>query len=188
MLFDLGSAILLLAICSFSNATELQNHDILSNVTIYAYGNSSNGAPIFYDDGFAYIGASGPGWSKTATNITFTSDTSSTTVPWNISANVSPAPFTGTPSLYIIPSAGLSQVGFVASDGILPAGAVTTGFTWFGTSVAYVASSSNYEIRFWAKPSNETGVWGLYWNSDTTRDDGVFPVTLKRDAPVALSP
>ena len=34
------------------------------------------------------------------------------------------------------------------SNDTAPTGAVTTGFAWFGTQVAYAANESNYELLF----------------------------------------
>ena len=55
-----------------------------------------------------------------------------------------------------------TQVGFVSTNGTAPTGAVTTGFAFFGTQVAYAASDSDYELMFWATSTNETGIYGLY--------------------------
>lgn len=64
---------------------------------------------------------------------------------------------------------------------------MTTGFTWFGTNVAYESSEGSLELTFWAAESNATaGVYGLYWNAGGTVLDGAFPVTLKNVAPTVV--
>ena len=90
--------------------------------------------------------------------------------------------------MYIVPTAGLySQVGFTTTDN-LPTDAVSTGFTWFGSSVAYVGSDSDYELLFSAVATNESEVYALYWNgAGSTVPDGSFPVTLKSTPPTVLS-
>ena len=113
--------------------------------------------------GLAYIGLQAPTWSGTSTNITFTTDSSDDTIPWTIGANSTTVSFNETLELYIVPAnTSYTQVGFVSSTGTAPTGAVTTGFAWFGTQVAFAASESDYELMFWATSTNETGIYGLY--------------------------
>jgi hypothetical protein len=70
----------------------------------------------------------------------------------------------------IVPTNGsFTQVRFTSTSGnSLPTGATTSGFGWFGTSVAYAASSSEYKLMFWAVSTNITGIYVLYWNTDGT--------------------
>lgn len=113
--------------------------------------------------GLAYIGLQAPTWSGTSTNITFTTNSSDDTVPWTINTNSTTISFNETLELYIVPAnTSYTQVGFVSTTGTAPAGAVTTGFAWFGAQVAYAASESDYELMFWATSTNETGIYGLY--------------------------
>jgi hypothetical protein len=95
--------------------------------------------------------------------------------------------FNSTQELYIIPTNGtLSPVGFTNGTD-LPTGAVTTGFTFMGTSVAYAESASNWELQFWANKTDYDGFYELYWNGGvTTIPDGFFPVTLKTAPPTSL--
>jgi hypothetical protein len=74
----------------------------------------------------------------------------------------------------------------VASDGDAPTGATTSGFTWYGTILAYYDSDDNLEMKFWATPTNTTGVWALKWNSDGTSDGVSVPVVLKSTPPTVL--
>jgi hypothetical protein len=85
--------------------------------------------------------------------------------------------------LYIIPSSGQNQVGFVATNGTAPADAVTTGFAWIGNSVAYAGNTSDFQSRFWAQSTNQTGLWTLLWNTEGTAIDSASPVILKTSAP-----
>ena len=92
--------------------------------------------------------------------------------------------FSSSPSLYIVPSSSsFAQAGFISSNSSTPSGAVTTGFTFFGTDVAYAPSSSSYEMQFWAQATNTTGVWALMWNQNGTLEDNSTPVTVKSIAP-----
>jgi hypothetical protein len=113
--------------------------------------------------GLAYIGLQAPTWSGISTNITFVTDPSDDTVAWTISADSTTVSFNETLELYIVPTnTSYTQVGFVSTTATAPTGAVTTGFAWFGTQVAYAASESDYELMFWATSTNETGIYGLY--------------------------
>lgn len=132
--------------------------------------------------GLAYFGKTTLDESTgTQTNITFaTSD--DTTTPWSITANSTIVSFNETNYLYIIPSSGgFEQVGF-STNSSLPTGAVNEGFAWFGKSVAYAASSSDYQLMFYGLATNTTGVYGLYWNAGTLTD-GAFPVAVKSTPP-----
>lgn len=81
--------------------------------------------------GLAYIGQSGLSNASTQNNVTFATDSSSTTTPWPITANPTSVSFNETLYLYIVPTTGaFTQVGFAANSSV-PADGVTTGFTWF---------------------------------------------------------
>jgi hypothetical protein len=88
--------------------------------------------------------------------------------------------------MYIVPTNGsFSAVGFASS---LPTGAVDTGFAFFGTNVAYAASSSNYKLLFWGSNTSVSGIYQLNWNAAaTTLPDSAFPVTVKTTAPVSFN-
>ncbi|KAH8782454.1 hypothetical protein BGZ57DRAFT_239107 [Hyaloscypha finlandica] len=198
MLFKSASAASLLALCSLSSAASLHHKRTTeSGIFLYVYGtdssgNGPNGGPVFYADGLAYAGtAAAPSWATVATNVTFTLDSDSTTTAWTISPNNSTVSFNSTKSMYIVPTTGsFTQVGFSSSNDTLPTDAVTTGFTFFGTSVAYAASDSDYEMMFWATATNTTGIYALYWNAAASNDDivnGSFPVTVKATPPVVLT-
>jgi hypothetical protein len=97
----------------------------------------------------------------------------------------------GPPELYIVTTdAAYEQVGFVSSNdsSSAPDGAVTTGFTFFGTSVAYVDASSAYQLMFWAEETNTTDFYKLMWNANNQVEPNSVPVTLKSVAPVDLGP
>lgn len=114
-----------------------------------------------------------------------TADTVDATVPWTASSNTSAWNTTSDPSLYIVTTSGaFEQVGFVAPNGTLPTGAVTTGFTWYGMAAAYETSAGDMEMRFWATTTNETDVWSLMWNTDGDKQTGGFPIALRRNEPV----
>lgn len=134
--------------------------------------------------GLAYIGRFTPTFNyQLATNITFTTD-STVTTPWTIAANSTSVTFNETLALFVDTfSNAFSQVGFVNSNGTLPINVTTTGFTWFGTSVAFATSGSDLEMVFWANATSDPNIWGLFWNTGGNPPQDSFPVTLKKTPP-----
>jgi len=239
MLFKSATAASVLGFCSLSSSAFLPHkRSTESGTSLYVYGtdpsgDGPNGRPIFYADGkahlhfhawtplifgkgLAYVGSTTPSWATAATNITFTLDPDSTTTAWTISPNSTTVSFNSTKSMYIVPTTGdFTQVGFSSSNDTLPTYAVTTGFTFFGTNVAYVfslgtnipwitflkvtadpdiiryaANGSNYELLFWAAATNTSGLYALYWNAAASNGNmvnGSFPVTVKTTPPVVLT-
>jgi hypothetical protein len=66
---------------------------------------------------------------------------------------------------------------------------VTTGFTLFGRALAYQSTDGPFELQFWARATNTTGVWELFWNAGGEGGESVdglaiTPVTLKTVAPI----
>ena len=141
-------------------------------------------------EGLAYIGLTGPSNASVSPNVTFTIDSSDSTIPWTITANSSTVSFNETLSMYIIPTTGaFSQVGY-STNASLPDGAVNVGFSLFGKSVAYSASESDLELMFWAANSTTDGVYGLYWDASADASaipDGAVPVVVKTTVPTIPS-
>ena len=140
--------------------------------------------------GLAYIGDTNSlASASVVTNVTFIVNPDDTTVPWTITANSSTDTLNATYSMYIVPTSGsFTQVGFTSSNSTLPTGAVTTGFSFFGTNVAYAASSSDYELQFWANATTTDGIYALYWNAVSTDvPSGAFPVTVKTTTPTVTA-
>ncbi|CZR67929.1 uncharacterized protein PAC_17828 [Phialocephala subalpina] len=177
MLFTLP----LLALCGLSSAKSKRSTSG-GDITLYAYGGETNGAPVFYSDGLAYIGYSE---SNTAANITFTISANASSEPWYISQNTTSSPnttsvFTGTPFFYIIPD-GYQQAGFAKNSSVVPSGAATTGFRFYGSAVAY---SSELEQAFWAVDTNTTGIYALYWGLVNSNVENSTSIILKSTPPV----
>ncbi|KAG9231961.1 hypothetical protein BJ875DRAFT_443604 [Amylocarpus encephaloides] len=184
MLFNVKSVSSLIVVASLANAKAVNKRADVTGATLYVYGSDVNGPAVFYADGKrkAYFGNSPVSEvTGTQTNITFGAP-DDTTTPWAITANSTTVTFNETLNMYINPT-GFDQVGF-ASAASVPSGDITSGFAWFGKSVAYAANSSDYKLMFSGVPTNTTGVYALYWNGDRTlAPTGSFPVTVKRTAP-----
>jgi hypothetical protein len=90
--------------------------------------------------------------------------------------------------LYIITTSGSSsQVGFLSANDTAAAGETTSGLTFFSMNVAYAANDSDYQMQFWATPTNKTGVWRLIWNANGKPKTNSVPVVLKSTPPVTLA-
>jgi hypothetical protein len=90
--------------------------------------------------------------------------------------------------MYITTTSGsFTQVGFLSSNDTSATGEVTSGFTWFGNSVAYASNNSDYQMQFWATSTNTTGIWRLMWNAAGQLESSSVPVVLKSSAPVAIT-
>jgi hypothetical protein len=121
-----------------------------------------------------------------ASNITFTTYGEATNTPWTAISNTSA--FSGNPELYIITTSGsFSQVGFLAANDTAATGETTLGLTFFGTTVAYAANDSDYQMQFWATSTNTTGIWQLMWNANGKLESNSIPVVLKSTPPLALT-
>ncbi|KAH8585413.1 hypothetical protein B0O99DRAFT_679416 [Bisporella sp. PMI_857] len=185
MLFNFNTVASLLALFELTSAASLQYKREVIETALYAYGTNISGKSVIYADGLAYIGDTGPSFASVVSNVILSTDSTDSSTPWTISSNTTS--ISGA-SMYIIPtSSSTEQVGFVTSNGTTPTGAATTGFTWFGTTLAYITSDGNYEMKFWAVATNETDLWSLVWNSDGALIENATPVTLKRTTPAVVS-
>jgi hypothetical protein len=121
-----------------------------------------------------------------ASNITFTTYGEATSTPWTATSNTSA--FSGNPELYIITTSGsFSQVGFLTANDTAATGETSLGFTFFGTTVAYAANDSDYQMQFWAASTNTTGIWKLMWNANGKLESNSVPVVLKSTPPLTLT-
>lgn len=127
--------------------------------------------------------------SSNSSNVTFTIDSSNPTAsPWYVAANDtdsnSTSKISGNPMFYIVTTSNsFEQAGFATNSSAVPTGGATTGFTWFGKAIAMV-TDNEYQSSFWAVNTSVSGLWSLYWGTNVTGSDDVFPVVLKNTAPV----
>ncbi|KAF2971890.1 hypothetical protein GQX73_g1725 [Xylaria multiplex] len=165
-------------LASFASAG-ISKRSIETDVSIYAYGVGINGLLLSADqNSTAVIADNATAAANGLKNITWTIDTAGI-APWNVSIANSSA----IGQFYIVPSSSEHQV--VGFNTTLPDGAATTGFVIYGRTVEY-ATETTYESQFYARNSS-TGIWSLWWNSNSTSVDDGVPVVLKTVAPVPLS-
>ncbi|KAF9690657.1 hypothetical protein EKO04_011345 [Ascochyta lentis] len=157
-----------------------KKQSVPSKFALYGYGNGFGGFPLFYADGYAYIGEAAKSNSSDAATVTFslgvddvwlgnpnTTLTNATAASW---ANVT----------FYVPDNTTSdkRVGFLSSDESID-GAIETGFYFYGSTAVLIGESGTLESSFFALQVGER-VHRLYWN-DTSL--GQVPVVLRSMAP-----
>lgn len=92
------------------------------------------------------------------------------------------------PALYLVNTTGAyDPVGFSpvgnATNSSMPTGAQTSGFGWYGHTLAWVNSDGDYETLFYASNSTTSGTYNLLWNQPNQFSSDAVPVTIKSTAP-----
>ncbi|CAK4031161.1 Hypothetical predicted protein [Lecanosticta acicola] len=151
----------------------------------FVYGaGSMKGQPLFYTDGGAYVGTTGPPDAGLIINITLVSqnvsDGSFTANPVNGSAAV-----TGnwtSPKLYINNNSGsFDAVGFTSDANTT---ITTTGFKQWGSRLVWVSDAGDLVSKWYAEPVNEENTtYILKWNVDNVSTDSAIPVVVKNTSP-----
>ncbi|OCL04183.1 hypothetical protein AOQ84DRAFT_391733 [Glonium stellatum] len=149
---------------------------------LYAYGSGIGGLPVFYSDGYAYIGYGSPLNASSSANVTLTESPGDSTT-WAASPNITTSSnATWSDKFFYVPSpqAPFHRVGFTSNSTSYQ---ITSGFTFYGHFTFLVTSSGAWESLFYAKPTAYSGIWELMWNQTDEADSGVVPLTLKNSAP-----
>lgn len=90
-------------------------------------------------------------------------------------------PSTNLPVFYAPIDGDLEQAGFVPSSSKVPAGAGVSGWTFYGTEVVWLPTSSgNVQAKFWAQNTNQSGLYKLVWNTNNEARKDVTPLVVKR--------
>ncbi|KAK3941382.1 hypothetical protein QBC46DRAFT_382584 [Diplogelasinospora grovesii] len=155
-----------------------------SNITVYAYGTGISGLPVYAGtDGLAYV-STNPSSDMKPVNWTLARGGQ---VPWNVTLGSSNSTSTSAIQFYIVTTAdAFEPVGFLNSTSTAPDGAVTTGFTTYGSNVMYI-DGSTYTSQFWAMSTTETGVWEIMWNESGADQAGSVPVALRTVGPPTIN-
>ncbi|GIZ38369.1 hypothetical protein CKM354_000178700 [Cercospora kikuchii] len=146
-----------------------------SDSALWAYGVGIHGMPLFYSDGFAYLGHEAPADAQVSTNVSFTvsDDGSFTANPVN-----STVTDWTSPKLTIDNNPGaLSPVSFTSGDN---SSLTTSGFDLWGTLLIWVSSEGAVDIKWYAEPVDAYNrTWALKWNVDNTIGNQSIPIALK---------
>ncbi|QKX58306.1 uncharacterized protein TRUGW13939_05428 [Talaromyces rugulosus] len=150
--------------------------------SLYAYGDSVGGLPLFYSDGKAAVGILSSS-NSSASNVTFerTSDSSTGSLVGNPpnGTSASSANSSWSDQFLYIPSSSSSsnEIGFTSESGD---NATTTKFVFYGQTLLVKDESGDIVSSFYARQSSSEGggVYSLLWNV-TEDHDAVFPVSLR---------
>ncbi|KAF3029171.1 hypothetical protein E8E12_000402 [Didymella heteroderae] len=162
-------------------ALGMKKREMPSNFALYGYAPGLGGLPLFYADGYAYVGEAAQSNSSDAANVAFSlgpddvwiGNSNTTLLTNSTAANWSNVTF-------YVPDNTTSdkRVGFLASDASTD-GAIETGFFFYGSTAVLIGESGTLESNFYALQVSER-THRLYWN-DTSL--GQVPVVLRSMAP-----
>ncbi|KAH8649876.1 hypothetical protein BX600DRAFT_103420 [Xylariales sp. PMI_506] len=142
-----------------------------TDLTLYAYGSDGTagigGYPIAFKDDFAYITASS--FNSITTNVTF--DYSGGTLTATTED--------GLERLLYVPSAS-GAVGFASADAT-SSSEITNEFGFYGSTV-YCYIDGTISTKWFAVPTDESGLWQLSWNSTS---DAAIAIALRSVAPAS---
>ncbi|KAJ4303507.1 hypothetical protein N0V90_002403 [Kalmusia sp. IMI 367209] len=147
---------------------------------LFAYGKTEkSGLQLFYGDGGT------PSFVKEAVNITLSMTDDDTKFIAKADSTVS---WSSSPTMYVdLTDGAANPVGFVTDNGTLPSGATVVGFGLYGGWAFHKQNDSALEMKFLATPTNETGIYLVKWNAATTKASDDIPISLRTQAPVALT-
>ncbi|KAJ4983146.1 hypothetical protein SVAN01_11371 [Stagonosporopsis vannaccii] len=161
-----------------------KKRSIPSNFSLYGYGEGFGGFPLFYADGYAYIGEAAQSNSSDAATVILSLGTGDKSDYWVGNPNTTLLTNTTAVSwsnvIFYVPDNTTSdkRVGFHAS-GDSTASDIESGFYFYGSTAVLIGESGTLESNFYALQISEH-VHRLYWN-DTSL--GQKPVILRSVAP-----
>ncbi|KAF1930627.1 uncharacterized protein M421DRAFT_418921 [Didymella exigua CBS 183.55] len=159
----------------------MKKRAVPSNFALYGYGDGLGGFPLFYADGFAYIGEPAKSNSSDAATVAFSLGTDDVWIgnPNNTQLTNSTAATWSNVTFYVPDTTATDKrIGFLSSNASTD-GAVETGFFFYGSTAVLIGSDGTLESSWYAlKVGDRTHQ--LYWN-DTSL--GQVPVILRSIAP-----
>ncbi|PPJ59302.1 hypothetical protein CBER1_04227 [Cercospora berteroae] len=145
------------------------------DTALWGYGFGIHGMPLYYSDGFAYLGHEAPANSLVSTNVSFaiSDDGSFTANPVNSTLSDWTSP-----KLSIDNNPGAwSPVSFSSGEN---ASLTTSGFDLWGTLLVWVSNEGAVDIKWYAEPVDAYNrTWALKWNVDNTVGNHATPIALK---------
>ncbi|KAF2450101.1 hypothetical protein P171DRAFT_405851 [Karstenula rhodostoma CBS 690.94] len=148
---------------------------------LFGYGQGFGGFPLFYADGYAYLGEPASSNSSDPGVVTFTPSGSGTSQSWIGNPNTTLTNYTVSWSnvTFAIPSTSSSdkRVRFLTNE-TSDLDVITTGFNFYGAA-AFAVEDGRLESSWYALQVSER-VNALYWN-DTSL--GQVPVVLNHNPP-----
>ncbi|WPA98206.1 uncharacterized protein RHO25_002818 [Cercospora beticola] len=158
--------------CLALGAVSALAHD----TALWGYGFGIHGMPLFYSDGFAYLGHEAPANALVSTNIslvTISGGGSFTAKPVNSTLSDWTSP-----KLSIDNNPGaLSPVSFSSGEN---SSLTTSGFDLWGTLLIWVSNEGAVDIKWYAEPVDAYNrTWALKWNVDNIVGNQAIPIALK---------
>ncbi|CAG7919588.1 unnamed protein product [Penicillium olsonii] len=156
--------------------------------SLYAYGDSIGGLPLYYADGNAVIANHTPDNATDVGQVAFTPGSSGPLVgnPANETDTSGKKSSSGSfkNQQLFVPSANSTdhQVGFTASAS---SDQVTSKFIWYGHFLLVETDDGEYTSLFYAKKNNsQEGAYSLQWNiTDDDEDGEYYSVSMRSIAP-----
>ncbi|KAF3009731.1 hypothetical protein E8E13_009198 [Curvularia kusanoi] len=164
-------------------ALGMRKRAIPSDFALFGYGPGPGlgGLPLFYADGYAYIGDASQSNSSDAANVAFTRGTDNVWIGSpNKTSMADPSAADWSNVTFYVPDNTTSdkRVGFLASDASTD-GAIETGFFFYGSTAVLIGETGTLESSFNALQVSDR-VWRLYWNDTSS---GQIPIVLRNAAP-----
>ncbi|CAG8187548.1 unnamed protein product [Penicillium olsonii] len=156
--------------------------------SLYAYGDSIGGLPLYYADGNAIIANHTPDNATDVGQVAFTPGSSGPLVGNPANETDTSGKRSGSGSFknqqLFVPSANSTdhQVGFTASAS---SDQVTSKFIWYGHFLLVETDDGEYTSLFYAKKNNsQEGAYSLQWNiTDDDEDGEYYSVSMRSIAP-----
>ncbi|KAI8932084.1 hypothetical protein NX059_010970 [Plenodomus lindquistii] len=144
---------------------------------LFAYGPKFGGLPLFYADGYAYVGRIEEANSTDAAIVSFTAndDTTWTGAP-NATNSTSTIPSWSNVTFFV-PNAGSldTRIGFLPANATPTSNETTTHFRFYGSTATLIGNGGNMET-LWYSLQISQHVHALYWNDTSS---GQIPVILR---------
>ncbi|KAH6639586.1 hypothetical protein C7974DRAFT_134838 [Boeremia exigua] len=161
-----------------------KKREVPSHFGLYGYGEGFGGFPLFYADGYAYIGEAAQSNISNAATVDFSLGTGNMTSLWIGNPNTTLLPDANTANwadtVFYLPDNTTSdkRVGFLSNNNATD-GAIKTGFSFYGSTAVLIGETGTLESSFYALQVSER-VHRLYWNETSL---GQKPVVLRAVAP-----
>ncbi|KAJ5180152.1 hypothetical protein N7492_003362 [Penicillium capsulatum] len=180
---------LLALACLVSSENKIKPRSSSDSYSLYAYGDSIGGFPMFYADGNAVVGNQHPSNATKVDKVSFTPGNPGDPMvgnPANATSSSGKSKKSSTPAFsnqsLFVPSANSTdhQVGFTDNGS---SSKVTNKFIWYGHFLLVETESGEYTSLFYAKKSGQDDVFSLQWNITDEDDEGEFISVSMRSIP-----
>ncbi|KAF2851565.1 hypothetical protein T440DRAFT_467811 [Plenodomus tracheiphilus IPT5] len=163
----------------------MKRRSTTDSFNLFAYGSSFGGLPLFYANGYAYIGEPNEANSTDAAVVSFTANGNGVWTGAPNATNVTAtAPSWSNVTIYV-PATGSddTRIGFLSENDTATSDELVSGFRLYGSTATLIGGDGNLET-LWYSLQVSKRVHALYWNDTTS---GQAPVIL-RNKPASNPP